>query len=485
MRSNNLNMVQHHGGGVLAGVFLVTLSMALGACDALRDVLQPPPPDLHYRVRLTSEGARIQVEVRSGPQSTAWVSFGSSSAAPPGAIRRVRDVAASASNGSALRVRSVGAAAYAIDHGDADPWTLEYTLDLDPLPAEVYQRASSRSPGHLLLVGADAFANFYGARDALDAAPAERPPGAVGEVIVGFDRSSLPEGWTVVTAAPILDADRYRLDDHPNLSVFAVGPYRVQRLLDDADLSVAIHPEWGVARRQVVNTASQLARVLSAELGPPPGGAALLLFTPLPRGVQTRPGVRTAGMAWNRTLVLFGGTEGVPPTNRTVRDMLAIFVGHELFHLYVPWGVSVTDQPSWLSEGWAMHMSRRAAVKTRLLTRSAAEAGLREAYRNYNEMGGFRAGNLFDASEGGEEIRDLLYLRGELVFRIMSLQWEEAGQPGSFDAALWRRLQHAHNGSNPLEPDEVLSVLSSLVSPATVRRFVEGNAMITLPDLGL
>ena len=191
-------------------------------------------------------------------------------------------------------------------------------------------------------------------------------------------------------------------------------------------------------------------------------------------------------MAWNRTLNLFGGlTPGLPQASREIREMSAIFVGHELFHLYVPWGVPITQELSWLSEGWAMHMGRTAAVEARLLGRAGNQRAIREAYDRYIGMGGHRAGNLEDASLGGEEIRELLYVRGELVFRIMSLEWQESGKPGHFDSVLWQRLLAAYDGENPLTPNVVASVLSSMVSPSTVRRYVEGTSSITLAELGL
>jgi len=67
----------------------------------------------------------------------------------------------------------------------------------------------------------------------------------------------------------------------------------------------------------------------------------------------------------------------------------------------------------------------------------------------------------------------------------MSLEWRESGKPGHFDSVLWQRLLAAYDGENPLTPEIVASVLSSMVSPSTVRRYVEGTSSITLAELGL
>ncbi len=93
--------------------------------------------------------------------------------------------------------------------------------------------------------------------------------------------------------------------------------------------------------------------------------------------------------------------------------------------------------------------------------------------------------SLQNASESGEDVRDLLYARGKLVFRILWLEWQESGKPGSFDSILWQRLQTAYDGERPLEPEEISAILGSMVTPSTVRRYVDGAAIITLPELGL
>jgi hypothetical protein len=385
----------------------------------------------------------------------------------------------------ALAVQPAGEAAYQIEVGRADPWILEYVVALDDPPADFYHRSSSRSAQHAVLIGTDVWAQIHGSPAAIDMPPAHRPLSPVGEVSVSFDVASIPPAWRVLSASREVDFDLFRVTSHPVDSVFVIGPYALERV-GHAGMRAAIHDEWPLDRSTILNTTSQLTRALVGRLGPPPGDPALVVFTPLPPSARPTSGVRTAGMAWGRTLNLFAGTSpGLPQGNREVREMTAIFVGHELFHLYVPWGVPITQELSWLSEGWAMHMGRSMAREARLLGRAGDQRSLREAYQRYIEMGGHRAGNLEDAGLGGEAIRELLYVRGELVFRIMSLEWEESGKPGYFDSILWQRLLAAYDGEHPLTPEVVAAVLSGMVSPSTVRRYVEGSSSITLAELGL
>ena len=86
---------------------------------------------------------------------------------------------------------------------------------------------------------------------------------------------------------------------------------------------------------------------------------------------------------------------------------------------------------------------------------------------------------------GSESQRDLLYLRGELVFRLLAREWSDAGRPGSFEAALWRRLDAAYDGGPPLTAEQVETIVADLVGERVVRRYVEGTAPLTQSALGL
>ena len=114
---------------------------------------------------------------------------------------------------------------------------------------------------------------------------------------------------------------------------------------------------------------------------------------------------------------------------------MAVFLGHELFHLWVPTAVQVTRELSWLSEGWAMHMGRRAAVATGWLDEAAGTRRLSLSYRRYLDIGGYRAGSLPAASTGAEDQRNLLYLRGELVFRLLDREWARTNPDRPFRGA--------------------------------------------------
>jgi len=466
-------------------IALALALLAAGGAGGCELFLGPSPALLDYFVSLEDGAVKVSLSVAGGPRPTACVGFGASplGSGPP---VRIDDVEARMASGAPLNVRRIGDASYRVDVSTDEPWTLDYRVYVGSPAADVYHRSSSASPDHILLLGVDVWARLFDLPSAIDLPPRDRPLGEVAEATVRFDDAGFPRGWRVVSASPETALNRFDLLDHPARSAFALGPYRVEVVDKDAGVRAAIHSGWDVARSRLLNYSRQLVRVQSRDFGPPPGDPTLMIFTPLPKRVRPMQGARTAGMVWDRTLVLFAGASpSVPRDGTKVRELLAVFLGHELFHLYVPWGLPVTQPLSWLSEGWSEHVGRRSAVAAGILSRGGADASLRDAYTRYGEMGGASAGSLQNASEAGGELRDLLYMRGELVFRILDLEWSASGKPGSFNAAFWQRLQTEFDGQSPLEPEAVSRVLRTMVSPTTVRRLVDGAAMITLPELKL
>jgi len=468
----------------VAATIAVALIAASTGCSLLP---VSTPPLLDYRVELVDDGISVALTVAGGPRPVAWIGFGASPLGADLSSRTIDAVSAHTLSGAPLTVQTIGQEAYRVDLDGDEPWVLQYHARIDAPPADFYHRASSYSDDHMVLVGVDMWARVFPARAHVDVAPVDRPLGELAEATIRFDRSSLPRGWVVASPEPEGARNQFAVRTHPARSAFALGPYRFHDVESDLGLRAAVHSGWNVARDEVLSYARRIARVQSREFGPPPGDPTLMIFTPLPPAVRPPQGVRSAGMVWDRSLLLFAGADpNVPLDGDRVREMMAIFLGHELFHLYVPWGLAITQPLSWLSEGWAEHVGRRSAQQALVLSAAGADRSLSEAYERYRQMGGARAGSLQNASEyGGEELRPLLYVRGELVFRVLSLEWEASGKEGSFDGVLWQRLQLEYDGNAPLEPEAVSRVLSAMVSPSTVRRLVDGAAVITLPELDL
>ncbi len=459
---------------------MVIVALCVSACAS-----PPLPFSLCFTVFPTALGADVIVEVHGGRDDMAWVGFAAGPGAPADLPQRVHSVQARTLDGRRLTQRRHGNAGYQVELEDSS-WQLGYSLDLRPRPGDdIFYRSSVREDDYLVLVGSDAWARFYTTPDALAMSPTERPGGVVLEAQAAFNLPERPAQWQVATTAWARSPRTFELSEHPTASVFALGPFEIRDVEQVPGLQLAIHPRWSVLNESIETLTSRLLQSHRARLGSPGSTTPLALMSPLPQSLGPAGGLRTAGMVRGRSLILYAGANPrIKPDEPQLRESMAVFLGHELFHLWVPSGVQVTRELSWLSEGWAMHMGRLAAIDVGWLSEPASVQRLQGAYRRYLDIGGYRAGSLPEASMGSESRRDLLYLRGELVFRLLERQWALTNT-GNFEAELWRALAKAYDGRAPLDAESVRSALASLVDRGTVRRYVEGTSPLTPSALGL
>ncbi len=445
----------------------------------------PDPYWVDFTVRPNDQGVEIVADVHGGP-TTAWVGFGVGPGTPPELVDQIEAMAAYSAAGEVLEVTAVGRGGYQIET-NGEPWKLSYRLSLragaeDPS----FYRASTRGKDYLVLVGSDAWARFYSDPTPLTRPPEARPPGPVSGATARFELPGPDSEWRVVSTAWEEAANTFAMRQHPVGSVFALGPFETIQLPEAAGLRIARHRDWNIMPEQVDEMVDDLMMSHREMLAPPDNIRALALLSPLPESLSPRSGLRTAGMVRGQTLVVYASKAPLVPANHPdIAEAMAVFLGHELFHLWVPTSVQVTRELSWLSEGWAMHMGRYAAVATGWLDEAAGTRRLALSYRRYLDIGGYRAGSLPAASTGHESQRNLLYLRGELVFRLLEREWHQANPDRPFERALWDALASAYDGVEPLDSAAVRTILTGLVDATTVRRYVEGQAPLTPDAIGL
>jgi len=406
--------------------------------------------------------------------------------ASPQLVDQIEGIAAFSSDGEALEISPAGRAGYRVET-NGEPWQLTYRLRILPqADDDAFYRASTRGDDYLILVGSDAWARFYSDPTPLSQPPDARPAGPVAGATARFQLPASDPEWDVVSTAWEEATTGFAMRQHPVGSVFALGPFDTVRLPEVAGLRIALHPDWNIMPDQVEQLVEDLLTSHREMLTPPDNARALALLSPMPRLLSPHGGLRTAGMVRGQTLVVYAAKDPLIPTDHPdIAEAMAVFLGHELFHLWVPSGVQVTRELSWLSEGWAMHMGRRAAVATGWLDEAAGTRRLGRSYRRYLDIGGYRAGSLPAASVGPEDQRNLLYLRGELVFRLLDQEWDRTNPDRPFERALWEALVASYDGFEPLDAVAVRTILTDLIDATTVRRYVEGQAPLTPDVLGL
>lgn len=460
------------------GLAALCLLVTLAACST-----PAAPAELFFTVSPTAAGAVVEMEVRGGPSDRVWVGFGVGPGVSTAFAERIGDVAAVASDGTPLEIQPYGEAGYAVRLQDDEPWRLRYQANLRPSAGESdFYRSSVRDEDYLVMVGSDLWARIYADPAPLSFRPDNRPPGRAdaARITVDLERDS---GWTVVGASAPATLHSFRFTEHPAATVLIAGRFDDPR--GAPGLRMHAHPAWDGFGVDAGDMTTALITDLRQRLGTPDDRTAAVVMLPLPAALRPPRGLRTAGMVRDHTALLYGDlASGQRPSPDRIEAAMAVFIAHELFHLYVPSAIQVTRDLSWLSEGWAMHMGRLAAQGAGYVDPADARQQIERTYRRYLDMGGYRAGSLPRAAMGSESTRDLLYLRGELVFRLLQKDWQAGGSAGTFEEQLWRRLQDAYRG-DALDSDSVHAVLSSMFDARTVQRYVVGTAPLTRGILGL
>jgi len=445
----------------------------------------PAPCSVAFTVRPDVRGASVTAAIEGGP-TTAWVGFGVGPGAAPGLVDQIGAIAGFDADGNELSLQPISRGGYSIET-NGNPWQLTYHLDLRPSSDQgSFYRSSTRGSDYLVLVGSDGWARFHSDPGAMAMPPEARADGPVANATVRFQQSPESPDWRVVSTAWEEAPNTFAMRRHPVGSVFAVGPFEVIDQAVGSGLQIARHKDWDILPSRVDTLLGELLLSHQEMLGSANDHQALVLLSPMPDTITTQGGLRTAGMVRDQTLVVYAvKAASLPPDHSGIVEAMAVFLGHELFHLWVPSGVQVTRELSWLSEGWAMHMGRRAAVASGWVDKEDGTRRLNNSYRRYLNIGGYRAGSLPAASVGHEAQRSVLYLRGELVFRLLEQEWNRSNPDRSFERSLWEALTAAYDGIEPLDSVAIRAVLADLTDPTTVRRYVEGEAPLTPDTLGL
>lgn len=475
-RRSESDRTRQHPPASLTFLFTAALALLATACQPAPALVQ-----VDFAVSPTVAGVDVEMLVQGGPTPTAWVGFGVGPGVSDRFVERVSDVRAVTEDGKPLELEPHGIGGWIVRLQGGTSWRLHYSLDLQPDASDgAFYRSSVRGDDYLVLVGSDAWPRLYSDPRPLAFEPGNRAPGIANSARVTLFPQSAD--WSLLGPGEETASDLLLLRQHPAGSVVVAG--RFGPTVRAPGLELRQHADWSVLSSTVGEMVSEISGALHDRLGPPDEQPALAVTLPLPEPLGRPRGLRTAGMVRGRTVLLYGDSAAADDAPE-IRDALAVFMGHELFHLYVPSAIQVTRDLSWLSEGWAMRMGRQAAVDAGFVAPATARRQLERTYRRYLERGGYEAGSLPAASMGSESERDLLYLRGELVFRLLDREWRgRGGEENGFGESLWLELRAAYDG-RPLDAEVVHAILSRMVGPDVVRRYVVGTAPLTHGSLGL
>ncbi|MDT7687288.1 MAG: hypothetical protein QOE46_47 [Acidobacteriota bacterium] len=292
----------------------------------------------------------------------------------------------------------------------------------------------------------------------------------------------LPTGWKVSTVETGNVAGTFDVVDAER-AVFVVGLDLRERRgrVGGMSFTLATAGEWAFSDAEAADSAAEILKIHQETMSGVPCPRALLVLFPLPRAA--------AGNLWSAetrgaTVVLLSGRL---PSKLAAKAQLDGSLTHELFHLWVPNGLSLEGEYDWFYEGFTNYMALRAAMLRGQLTFQDYLIALGSAYDSYRAARGAKEVSLPEASQrrwSGSTA--LVYHKGMLVAFLydLTLMRETSGRNSL--ASVYRELFRRYGrGEKPVDGNRaVIESLGTMTGMrAFVERYVEGANEIVLPTL--
>jgi hypothetical protein len=304
------------------------------------------------KVRIAPEATRVLIE-GSAPPRVAW-SFSDAYAGAVGLGTRISDFQAFDNQGTAVQVRQKA------------PGQFESVAPASSFKYSVNLAAPSRSSDAALVSWLNADRGVLVPGDLLPADLVERTN----------IRIELPPLWNYYASQisfsgpyfPIVDASRF---------VFVVGKrlrVSTKRLSGGSLLNLIADGDWAFQDSEAINLSEKILKTHSKLAGRTPCEQTTLTVLPLPvAATADRWSALTRGCAV--TILL-----GKQPSRVSALSQLANALTHELFHLWIPNGLTLEGDYDWFYEGFTVYHAARVAVDLDLLTFNDFLTALSRAY---------------------------------------------------------------------------------------------------------
>jgi hypothetical protein len=397
--------------------------------------------------------ARVRVEGRRADAATAWTFrnfYGSAS----GLAERLENFKLMDEGGSDVAARKIALGEFTAERAAT---RFSYDLKLDP-PAFVTDAAhvSWLAADHGLLMLADTL------------------PLPLTKATVTF---ILPAGWSVSTLEARGTNGGFETADAER-AVFALGrALRVRRgRAGGTAFALTSAGDWSFTDEDAASSVNEILKLHEGVMGGAARREASVVLLPLP-GAANLWSAETRG----GTVVLLSGRL---PTKLMALAQLDGALTHELFHLWVPNGLTLEGEYGWFYEGFANYQALRAGMSRGQLTFQDYLNALGRAYDGYRSARGAKELSLSEAAERRwAGATSVVYHKGLLVAFLYDLTLRrQTGGKSSLDDVfreLFRR--HGVGGQSDEGGRAVVRLLGGVPGMSGfTQRHVESAAEINL-----
>ncbi|HEX8180636.1 MAG TPA: hypothetical protein VF525_13900 [Pyrinomonadaceae bacterium] len=394
---------------------------------------------------------RISVEGRRDKATTKW-SFRTTYAGLLGLGARIEQLTLGDAQGAPVAVRQLAPGEYEAAQAAV---SFRYEVKLDPPVADAdAAHVSWLTPERGILMPGDLLP--------LPAARAQL-------------RLALPAGWQSAALEGPGAGGTYELAQ-AGASVILVGRGVRQRAGRAGALTftLASDGDWAFADEDAAHIMQEILQEYVRATGAVPRKNVLVVIAPFPRAVPAH--VWSAETRGGTVLMLTGRA----PSKNSALAQLSMPLAHELFHLWVPNGLTLAGDYDWFFEGFTLYESVRAGVRLGYLSFQNYLDNLALAFNRTNSARASAGLSLLEASRRRwSDPTAAVYHRGMLAAYLYDLSVrQQTGGKRSIDD-VYRALFHQGrtSGAERAGNEVVLEAMNAVAGgPALTELYIKGSS---------
>ena len=198
---------------------------------------------------------------------------------------------------------------------------------------------------------------------------------AIHDVVLEF---ALPQKWSVASSIEPDANQQFRLTD-PATSVFFVGRAlrEKRKRIGQMEFSLVISGDWPFTDGDATKIAANVLKDYAKQVGHNLDGRSVLMLAALPGSFGAE---RWSAETRGSSVVLLLGRNS---PRDVLLGKLSVALTHELFHLWVPNGLSLDGNYDWFFEGFTLYQALRSAVRLGFITFQEYLNTLARVYDSY------------------------------------------------------------------------------------------------------
>jgi predicted metalloprotease with PDZ domain len=309
-----------------------------------------------------------------------------------------------------------------------------------------------------------------------DLLPLTTSPGLANSVTL---RIKLPESWQIVSAESENTRGEFNVRE-TRQGVFALGARLRTMQVNESGMMfrMVTDGDWAFTDREALELAGKILKAHREVFGGIPAKQGMLVLFPFPQSARASEWAAETKAA-TVTLLM-----GKLPSKVGALAQLSTPLTHELFHLWVPNGLSLDGDYDWFYEGFTVYQSARTAVQLDLLTFQEFLNSIARASDASTQSDGL---SFLDASQRRFTVgRNSVYAKSQIVAFIYDLQLRNASRRKRSLGDVYRRLFQTYaserNGANKTDGNDAVtrSLTAELNSADFVNRDIRSAASINL-----